>query len=147
MAKPAARVVRFTRADPAEIIDCIVNVRQARNGWINFRPFIDDHDPPATDSSHTDRPRTSKDSAHGIGGLLLKPAPSLPECTWVPGEHHRRKGPMPDSIGLHHPHGRRAGPALVEHGITHAASEEARKNFCELQATLPALPVSPVPKS
>jgi hypothetical protein len=35
----------------------------------------------------------------------------------VPGEDHRRKGRLPDSLGLQHPSGRRAGPQLFDAGI------------------------------
>jgi hypothetical protein len=85
---------------------------------VNFRPYAKELDGDPDDIDGTNEYEKPKGSAHGVGGLLLRPAPPVPECTWVPGEDHRRKGRLPDSIGLQHPSGRRAGPQLVEAGMS-----------------------------
>jgi hypothetical protein len=118
VAPPAPRLLRFRPEEPLEVVAEIASLRQSRNGWVNFRPFIEEVHGDPEDQTWTNEYERPKGSALGIGGLLLKPAPPLPECTWVPGEDHRRKGPLPDSIGLQHPAGARAGPLLVADGVT-----------------------------
>jgi hypothetical protein len=115
------RLARFRSADPIELIAAVTGLRTTRDGWVNFRPYFPEDGKLELDADGTwsdadyEKP---KGSALGIGGLLLKPAPPIPECTWVPGEDHRRKGRLPDSVGMAHPGGRKAGPLLVEAGMS-----------------------------
>jgi len=112
------RLVTFLSGEPVEVVASITSMREDRSGWINFRPYRRDIDGDPDDVDGTNEYSKPTGSATGIGGLLLKPAPPVPECTWIPGDTHRRKGQLPDSIGLQHPSGSRGGPTLVAHGIT-----------------------------
>lgn len=118
MATRSPRLLRFRPDGSVELVRCIDELRAARNGWINFRPYVKEIDGDPDDVDGTNEYRRPRGSALGIGGYLLKPAPPTPECTWVPGEDHRRKGRLPDSLGLQHPSGNKAGPALVAAGAT-----------------------------
>ena len=110
------RLVRFRSDDPTDVVAGIEQLRAVRAGWVNFRPYIAELDGEieGDDDTEYERPRGS---TIGIGGMLLTPAPPVPECTWVPGGLHRRKGVLPDSLGLQHPSGKRAGRQITEGGM------------------------------
>lgn len=122
MAGRSPKILRFRRDEPEEVVGAIAALRESRDGWVNFRPFDEELDGDSTSELHDEggggRNKMARGSALGIGGLLLRPAPAMPESTWVPGEDHRRKGRLPDSVGLHHPAGKKAGPSLVAEGVT-----------------------------
>jgi len=112
------RLITFRSDDPVDVVAAIVELRRDRNGWVNFRPYVKELDGDPDDVDGTNEYTKPRGSALGIGGILLKPSPPIPECTWVPGEEHRKKGRLPDSVGLQHPAGKRGGPVLVEQGMT-----------------------------
>jgi hypothetical protein len=111
---------RFRPKDPIELIAAVTGLRATRDGWVNFRPYYveDGKLEMEADGTYDDTEyQRPKGAAIGIGGMLSRPAPPIPECTWVPGEDHRRKGRLPDTIGMAHPGGRKAGPVMVEAGM------------------------------
>jgi hypothetical protein len=120
MAKRRPTLTRFRPSDPLELVAAVTGLRESRAGWVNFWPYFPEDGALEAnldgtwDDTEYQRP---KGAALGIGGMLMRPAPPIPECTWVPGEDHRRKGRQPDSVGMAHPGGRKAGPVLVEAGM------------------------------
>jgi hypothetical protein len=92
-----------------ELLDEMVAIDRAANGWVNIRPRPeDDPGPAAADLAPTPPPAPL--------GLLARRRVVTIEGTWVPGRLGR-KGVEPTSVGLEHPAGRFAVRQLRDGGL------------------------------
>lgn len=94
-------VLVFDRRHLDPVVALMRPLAAARDGWLVVDPGVDVEDlvPPSN-----------------LLGLFTGRGSDVPQCSWVPGER-RRGRPTPLSVGVQHGAGRRARPALVEHGI------------------------------
>lgn len=94
---------------PDELLDRMLAIDRAANGWVNIRPRPeDDPGPAAADLAPTAPPAPL--------GLLARRRVVTIEGTWVPGRLGR-KGVEPASVGLEHPAGRFAVRQLRDSGL------------------------------
>lgn len=95
-----ARAIEFPGTDRGEVLGEMRALAADRSGWVNLSPRIDPESMP---------PRG------GAPGMFSSRGPLVPLATWVPGPTGRKPGPS--SLGLQHPLGTKAVPALRELGI------------------------------
>jgi hypothetical protein len=95
--------IEFTPPDVASVVDALVRLRRAGDGWMNLLPGIDedavDVDPPA-----------------GLFAFFGNRAPPVSMATVLPAKPDRRHREGM-SVGLMHPTGAKARARLAEVGI------------------------------
>jgi hypothetical protein len=90
MPPPPPEQIDFALNDRAVVLDRMARMKDAKKGWINLSPAIDeDEEPP---------PRS------GMFGLFGGRGPDVPLCTWLPGP--------PVQIGIQHAAGPKAKEVL-----------------------------------
>ena len=94
MAAPPEQI-DFALNDRAAVLDRMTRLTEAKKGWINLSPAVDEDDEPP--------PRSST-----FGGLFSARGPDVPLCTWVPGP--------PVEVGIQHGAGSKAVQVLRELG-------------------------------
>ncbi|HET6811279.1 MAG TPA: hypothetical protein VFH50_09740 [Acidimicrobiales bacterium] len=96
----AAERLRFSREDPAEVVELMARLTAGRRGWANFEPEVpDDAEVPAP----------------GLFGFFAARGPAVPLCTWVV-ETEKKGRRRPPSLGIQHATGTKAARRLADHG-------------------------------
>lgn len=101
MAATERMLIEFIRSDTSDVESAMSDLAEARNGWMNLEPIIDESTvTPPTPASR----------------LFSSKGPSLPYGTYMPGATKGGKA-SPTSVGLEHPAGVKVLPVLRERGI------------------------------
>ena len=101
--KTVSRIIEFDPERPSSVLERMQAMVEAKHGWVNFEPIVEEADLPPPQSS--------------MLGIFSARGPAIPLCTWVaPTTTRKRTEPM--SIGIQHGIGKKALPHLATLGLT-----------------------------
>jgi hypothetical protein len=102
--RPRPEQIEFTVTAPDDVVDAVGALVQARKGWVNLFPEVDEDEAAAV-------------TPNAVASLFRAPGPPIPQATLIAPTDTRR-GPKPPQLGMTHGVGTAVVRRLAAEGLT-----------------------------